>query len=57
MELSPDGKFLFVVADGKAVKVETENGKSEAIPVATEMVLDSPERSQFRRHRVARAAL
>ena len=40
MELSPDGKFLFVVGDGKAVKVDTENGKSEPIPVNTEMVLD-----------------
>ena len=40
MELSPDGKFLFVIADGRAVKVDTENGKSEPIPVNTEMVLD-----------------
>ena len=40
MELSPDGKFLFVIADGKAVKVDTESGKSEPIPVNTEMVLD-----------------
>lgn len=40
MELSPDGKFLFVVADGKAVKVDTESGKSEPIPVNTEMVLN-----------------
>jgi len=40
MELSPDGKFLFVVADGKAVKVDAESGKSEPIPVNTEMVLN-----------------
>jgi dipeptidyl aminopeptidase/acylaminoacyl peptidase len=40
MELSPDGKFLFVVGDGKAVKVDTESGKSEPIAVNTEMVLD-----------------
>ena len=40
MELSPDGKFLFVIADGKAVKVDTESGKSEPIGVNTEMVLD-----------------
>jgi Tol biopolymer transport system component/C-terminal processing protease CtpA/Prc len=40
MELSPDGKFLFILADGKAVKVDVENGKSEPIPVTTEMVLD-----------------
>ena len=40
MELSPDGKFLFVIADGKAIKVDTESGKSEPIGVNTEMVLD-----------------
>ena len=26
MELSPDGKFLFVIGDGRAVKVDTESG-------------------------------
>jgi C-terminal processing protease CtpA/Prc len=40
MELSPDGKFLFVIADGRAVKVDTEAGKSEPIGITTEMVLD-----------------
>jgi Tol biopolymer transport system component len=40
MELSPDGKFIFVLADGKAVKVDAESGKSEPIPVNTEMVLN-----------------
>jgi Tol biopolymer transport system component/C-terminal processing protease CtpA/Prc len=40
MELSPDGKFLFVIADGRAVKVDTEAGKSEPIAITTEMVLD-----------------
>jgi Tol biopolymer transport system component/C-terminal processing protease CtpA/Prc len=40
MELSPDGKFLFVIADGRAVKVDAESGKSEPIPVNTEMVLN-----------------
>ena len=40
MELSPDGKFLFVVADGKAVKVDAESGKGEPIGVNTEMVLN-----------------
>jgi tricorn protease len=39
MELSPDGKFLFVVGDGKAIKVDAESGKSEPIAVNTEMVL------------------
>lgn len=40
MELSPDGKFIFVVADGKAVKVDAESGKAEPIGVNTEMVLN-----------------
>ena len=40
MELSPDGKFLFVLADGRAVKVDAESGKSEPIGLKTEMVLD-----------------
>ena len=40
MELSPDGKFIFVVADGKAVKVDAESGKSEPVGVNTEMVLN-----------------
>jgi C-terminal processing protease CtpA/Prc len=40
MELSPDGKFLFVLADGRAVKVDTDSGKSEPIPVNSEMVLN-----------------
>lgn len=40
MELSPDGKFIFVVADGRAMKVDAESGKSEPIGVNTEMVLN-----------------
>ena len=40
MELSPDGKFLFVTADGRAVKIDAESGKSEPIGVNTEMVLN-----------------
>jgi Tol biopolymer transport system component/C-terminal processing protease CtpA/Prc len=40
MELSPDGKFLFVVADGRAVKVDADSGKPEPVGVNTEMVLN-----------------
>lgn len=40
MELSPDGKFLLVIGDGKALKIDTESGKSEPIGVNTEMVLN-----------------
>ncbi|MGA9118908.1 MAG: S41 family peptidase [Bacteroidota bacterium] len=39
MELSPDGKFIFVLADGKVTKVETENGKSEPVKAGGEMML------------------
>ena len=39
MELSPDGKFIFLFADGKLMKVDAESGKSEGINVNTEMVL------------------
>jgi tricorn protease len=40
MELSADGKFLLILADGKATKVDTESGKAEPIGVNTEMVLN-----------------
>ena len=39
LELSQDGKAVFVLADGKLIKVEAESGKRENLPVATEMVL------------------
>ncbi len=39
LELSQDGKAVFVLADGKLIKVEAEAGKRENLPVATEMVL------------------
>lgn len=40
MQLSSDGKFLFIVADGRAMKVDAESGKTEPIGVNTEMVLN-----------------
>lgn len=40
LELSPDGKFLLVSADGRALKVDAESGKTEPIGVNTEMVLN-----------------
>ena len=39
MELSPDGKFIFLYTDGKVMKLDAESGKSEGINVSTEMVL------------------
>jgi C-terminal processing protease CtpA/Prc len=40
MELSSDGKFLFLLADGKAIKVEIESGKSEPLKVSGEMLVN-----------------
>jgi tricorn protease len=39
MELSPDGKFIFIQADGKPMKVDAESGKLEPIKTGGEMVL------------------
>jgi tricorn protease len=39
MELSPDGKFLFILADGKVQKVNTETGVATPIRTTGEMVL------------------
>jgi Tol biopolymer transport system component/C-terminal processing protease CtpA/Prc len=39
MELSVDGKFLFVLADGKTMKVDAESAKPDPINVSSEMVL------------------
>lgn len=47
MELSPDGKFLFVFADGRAMKVDAESGKAEPIGVNTEMVLNYTAEKQY----------
>jgi Tol biopolymer transport system component/C-terminal processing protease CtpA/Prc len=38
MELSSDGKFLFVLADGKATKIDTESGKTDNLSAGNEMV-------------------
>lgn len=39
MELSSDGKFIIVLADGKPIKVKIDDAKSEPIKVKGEMVL------------------
>ncbi|PKP34463.1 MAG: peptidase S41 [Bacteroidetes bacterium HGW-Bacteroidetes-17] len=39
MEISADGKFLFILADGKAMKVTTSDGKSKSIRTNGEMLL------------------
>ena len=40
MELSADGKALFVFADGRVLKIDPESGKSEPVAIGGEMVLD-----------------
>lgn len=40
MELAADGKSLFVLADGRVLKIDPESGKSEPVAVGGEMVLD-----------------
>ena len=39
MELSSDGKFILVLADGKPMKVEVEGGKSEPLKTSGEMLV------------------
>jgi len=43
MELSSDGKFLLVMADGKPMKVEVEGGKTESLKTNGEMLLKPAE--------------
>jgi len=40
MELSADGKALFVLAEGRISKIDPESGKSEPVTIGGEMVLD-----------------
>jgi len=40
IELSADGKALFVLADGKVTKIDPESGKAEPVAIGGEMALD-----------------
>lgn len=40
MELSADGKALFVLADGRVTKIDPESGKMEPVTIGGEMALD-----------------
>jgi tricorn protease len=40
MEMSADGKALFVVADGRVSKIDSDSGKMEPVQIGGEMVLD-----------------
>ena len=51
IELSRNGKFLFILADGKVMKVDTDSGKSEPFKMNGEMVLNqAAERSYIFDH-------
>jgi tricorn protease len=39
LQLTEDGKALFVLADGRLLSIDPESGKREDLPVASEMVL------------------
>ncbi|HXB33211.1 MAG TPA: S41 family peptidase [Puia sp.] len=40
MELSKDGKYIFVLAEGKISKIDAESGKVEPVGISGEMVLN-----------------
>jgi tricorn protease len=39
MQLSGDGKFIFILAEGKIMKIDAESGKSETVAINGEMAL------------------
>ncbi len=47
MELSSDGKFIFLLADGKAMKIDAESGKSESLKTNGEMLLDKTAENNY----------
>jgi tricorn protease len=47
MELSPDGKFIFLLSEGKVSKIDAESAKVEPINVNTEMVLKQAEEKSY----------
>jgi len=47
MEMSKDGKFIIVLADGGVKKVETASGKVESVSVKGEMVLKADEERAY----------
>ena len=47
MELSKDGKNIFVLAEGKILKIETDNGKQENVGINGEMVLKEADEKAY----------
>ncbi len=57
LQLDKEGKNIFFIADGKIMKVEVENGKSEPVAISGEMKLDQKqERSYIFDHCVRQVA-
>jgi tricorn protease len=47
MELSADGKFIFMLADGKISKIDVESGKMEPVGINGEMTLREGEEKNY----------
>jgi tricorn protease len=47
MDLSADGKFILLLADGKPMKVDVESGKSEPLKASGEMLLKPSDEKQY----------
>ncbi|HTO93286.1 MAG TPA: S41 family peptidase, partial [Bacteroidota bacterium] len=47
MELSSDGKFIFLLLDGKPVKIDAESGKEEQVKTGGEMVLKQDDERDY----------
>jgi tricorn protease len=47
MELSQDGKFIFLLLDGKPAKVDAESGKEEPVKAGGEMVLKQADEHDY----------
>ena len=47
MELSADGKSIFVLAEGRIMKIDAESGKSEPVGISGEMVLKDADEKAY----------
>ncbi|MDO6434959.1 S41 family peptidase [Flavitalea sp. BT771] len=47
MELSNDGKFIYVLAEGKVRKIDVQSGKAEPVAIDGEMLLKEPEEKAY----------
>lgn len=47
MEMSADGKFILLMADGKPMKIDAESGKAEPLKTSGEMLLKSADERAY----------